>query len=81
MRSFGCGPRRDELLPHIMDSLLRRKEPKIYASLSKLLNFSLRLDKMFSLLGDNFKNRSDIKRTRYFSAVVSRSLNNYRVRS
>ena len=65
----------------LTDYLLRRKEPRVYESLSKLLNFSLRLDKMFSLLGDNFKSRSDIKRTRYFSAVLSRSLNNYRVRS
>ena len=64
----------------LTDYLLRRQEPQIYASLSKVLNLSLRLGKVFDLLGHNFKNRSDIKRTLYFSAVLNRSLNNHRLR-
>lgn len=54
--------------------LYQRQEPKIYAALCKVHRLSLRLGKMINLFGQEFKSRSDIKRTLYFSTVLHRSL-------
>lgn len=54
--------------------LYQRSDPQIYEALSKVLKLSLSLEKMMGFFGQEFKSRSDIQRTLYFSKILQRSL-------